>query len=187
MGHPCTFCRSSKRDELETALIQQRFSQADVAQQLGVSHVAVYNHMKNHSTVGLQTARLQLGLPPKVVPPNILDHEVSKELNVYNELLYISSVTAYLLKEAMQEQNTPLTLRVLERMESQLAFVAKLEGLFKEGPQSQINILVNDEWTRLKTIVLTTLEEYPEAREAIAQQLAQEAAEPTTILQVKQA
>ena len=173
MGKPCTFCRSSRRQELETAILEYRLNQVEAGQELGVSKVAVHNHMRNHVTADLQAARKQLGFD-RPVPPDILNHEVDPGLNVYNELLYISSVTSHLLKEAIQDQNIPLTLRVMERMEKQLEFQAKLQGLFKEGPNAQINILVNDEWQRLKTIILTTLESFPEAKEAIAKRLLQE-------------
>ena len=64
----------------------------------------------------------------------------------------------------------------MDRIENQLTLAAKLQGLFTDGPIQQVNILVADQWGELKIIIMTTLESFLDAREAVAQRLALEAA-----------
>ena len=38
----------------------------------------------------------------------------------------------------------------------------------REAPPAQITIVNNPEWVELRTLIMTALEPYPEAREAVA-------------------
>jgi len=123
-----------------------------------------------HVTTPLRDALERLGfdpIPPPPLPPERELVDVSPEagLNVYKTLTNISQVSNTLLNRALAEQDTKLTLLVMDRIENQLTLAAKLQGLFTDGPMQQVNILVADQWGELKTIIMTTLESFPDARE----------------------
>ena len=107
-----------------------------------LSYQPVINKMRSkgkHVTTPLRDALERLGfdpIPPPPLPPERELVDVSPEagLNVYKTLTNISQVSNTLLNRALAEQDTKLTLLVMDRIENQLTLAAKLQGLFTDGP-----------------------------------------------------
>ena len=74
--------------------------------------------------------------------PDPVDIDLETGLNVFKTLTKISQVSNTLLKRVLAEQDTKLTLHVMESLEKQLILQAKLQGLFTEDPAARINVLV---------------------------------------------
>ena len=70
------------------------------------------------------------------------------------------------LVETKQADPRDLLLKTAKQLQGQVELLAKLLGELKEG--QIVNIFMSAEWVSLRTVILTTLEQYPEARHAVA-------------------
>jgi hypothetical protein len=53
----------------------------------------------------------------------------------------------------------------LKEIREQLKFIAELEG--KISSQPQITIINNPEWVELRTVILTALDDFPDAKQRV--------------------
>jgi hypothetical protein len=149
MARPCTFCKSEKRAELEQALLSGEITQAEAAKILKRNQAQISRHMRSH---------LPAHLKPVVAEP--------LGLNIISQLVDMNRQTREILAEAREDGDNRLALRAIERAESQLELQAKLLGKIDSSPK--INIVLSSEWQRLRAIILSVLEPYPEARKALS-------------------
>ena len=73
--------------------------------------------------------------------------------------------------DALEQQNAkedPKSWAMVSReARGYVELMGKALDRIREAPQQQINILVMPEWVELRTLIITALEPYPEAREAV--------------------
>jgi len=74
-----------------------------------------------------------------------------------------------ILTKAEQAGDLKTALQGIREARGCLELLARLQGELQEG--TTINILVNPQWIELRTLILKTLEPYPEARLRLAQAL----------------
>jgi hypothetical protein len=82
----------------------------------------------------------------------------------------VNSITLAILKEARDNKKNGMALFAIDRVLKQLELQAKLLG---DIDKPQINIYVSPEWRGIRDRIVVALIPYPDARIAVAQELAQ--------------
>ncbi len=96
--------------------------------------------------------------------------DVKQALDVLVQLREINSASLAILKDARDQGDGELALKAVDRIFKQIELQAKLLGeLAQEGT---VNVILSPEWLQVRTLVLTALAPYPEARGAVAANLA---------------
>ena len=79
--------------------------------------------------------------------------------------------------DALEQQNAkedPKSWAMISReARGYVELMGKALDRIRDAPQQQINILVHPEWVELRTLIITALEPYPEAREAVVHAIRQ--------------
>lgn len=164
IGRPCTICEHHQRGEIEKLLLDRPNFRA-ISRQFNVGRKPLENHLSNH------------------IPNELLNSKDAKEaLQADNTFAEYQAAKARI--EALQTRTYALLakaeattdhrscigyIRECRGHESELReqrkLLAELEG--KLATQPQINITLNAEWIALRTTIITALEPYPAAREAV--------------------
>jgi len=164
-GRPCTVCQHHKRDEIDKLLIPSDANFAAISRNFAVSEDALARHKDSH------------------IPELLLKSQDAKEAlqadNTFSEyqkararIEDLQSRTYDLLAKAEAAEDHKACIgyiRECRGLESELReqrkLLAELEG--KLASQPTINITLNAEWIELRAAIVTALQPYPEALEAV--------------------
>lgn len=155
MPRKCPVCVHSERQEIEKALLRGETLQQ--LTQYGVSKRSLFNHKHNHITERLKKAQEV--------------KEVARADSLLDQLKQLQQKALELLDKAEAAGDLRTALQGVREAKGCLELLAKLQGeLAQEG---SINIVLSPSWVSLRTVILRTLEPYPEARLKIAQALSE--------------
>jgi hypothetical protein len=155
MPRVCTVCTHSQRPAIERALVAD-VALRNIAEQFGTSPQALLRHRATH-------------LPSQLAKAQEAEN-VAQALDMVQQLKAINAATLAVLKEARERHDGDLALKAVDRVQRQIELQAKLLGELDERPQ--VNLLVSPEWVTVRAVLLAALGPYPEARAAVARQLA---------------
>jgi hypothetical protein len=96
--------------------------------------------------------------------------EVAHGDDLLGQLRDLQKLTMGLLAKAVRAEDLRTAATFISQARQNLELLAKLLGELDERPQ--VNVLLAPEWLTVRATVLTALAPYPEARVAVAQQLA---------------
>ncbi len=168
MPRTCTVCASPKRAAIDKALLNNE-PYRHIASQHGVSTAALQRH-RSHIPQALAKAQEA----EEIAQADDLLGQV-RELKERMETQY--RFTQHILAKAAQaDELRTMLLAVREasnvnrEMRGCLELLAKLLGQLDDRPQ--INILLAPEWLILRSVLMDVLSAYPEARVAVAGNLA---------------
>ena len=152
MPRRCTVCDHPQREAIDKALVEGQSSNLALSALHGVSESALRRHKKRHVPASLALAQDA--------------HEVAQADNLLDQLEGLRR-EAHAIKDLAlgdSEYRTALTgIRELVRI---VELMAKVRGeLAQEGA---ISIILAPEWVALRTVILTALTPFPEARLAVA-------------------
>jgi hypothetical protein len=143
-----------ERQEIEKTLLGTE-KLPDIAQRFALSRWSLYRHKQRHLLQKLKKAQ---DIKEKAQANSLL-----------RQMLYLQSRALTILKTAEASGELETALRAIREARGNLELLAKLQGdLAQEGT---INIVLSPSWISLRTIILRTLEPYPEAKLKIAQAL----------------
>ena len=150
-GRPCTVCQHPKRDEIDKRLaIDSNFAgiSRDFA---GISEDALKRHKEKHLPGTLAKAE------------NI--KEVVKADALLEDVKALRKKALGILESAEKAGDLKTALLGIREARSCMELLAKVEGQLKDTPQ--INFTLSAEWIELRTLIITALDPYPEAKEAM--------------------
>ncbi len=169
-GQGCTICSLPAEVLVQVnQKLRSGIGQTPVARDYGLSRDAVGRHWRAGHHKELQPV-----IEEKIVEPEILvpakrgKTEVIQSGDVMSSIYRVTKQVESILRGYKKLGNDKGVLEASKALKPFLELAAKIEGLIKEG---QINILVNPQWTALKGAVLRVLESYPEARQAVVDEL----------------
>jgi len=170
MPQICTICKHSARADIDAALVGgQAFR--NLAEQYGTSATALHRHKAEHLPVALIKAREA----EEIAQADDLLAQV-RELKERMETQY--RFTQHILAKAAQaDELRTMLLAVREasnvnrEMRGCLELLAKLLGQIDE--RTTVNILINPQWVSVRALLMDALQDYPEARVAVAASLQQ--------------
>jgi hypothetical protein len=151
MSRICTVCGHDERDAIERAMLAMQ-PYRRIAQRYGVSERALYRHHDDHLSAALiQSHRIG---------------EVTRADDLIDRLIAMARETQAILDRAKAAEDDELALKAIARAEKQIELQAKLIGQIKEG--ATVNITFSVEWLSIRTLIIGALDQYPEARLAVA-------------------
>jgi len=154
MPRRCTICEHPKRDEINKALIETQ-NIAEIAKRYGVSYDSLFRHKQGHIPEALAKAQEA--------------REIAKADSLLDQVRTLQGKTLAILEEAEKTKNYLTALKAIREARGNLELLAKLLGELQE--KQIINILVAPEWLSLRAVILTALEPYPEAKQALSEAL----------------
>jgi hypothetical protein len=98
------------------------------------------------------------------------EHEdVAHAIDIVKQLKAINGAAVAILAEACRANDPHTALKAIDRIQRQIELQAKLLGELDERPV--VNVLVSAEWLQVRSVLLSALAPYPEARVAVAERL----------------
>jgi hypothetical protein len=140
--------------ELDKAYLNNEISLQDYADKVGCTKTSVDRHVKGH-------------LPDALLKAKDIE-EVANGDSLLDELKKARDRTFSLLDKAEAAADTRVygaPVAYLKEIREQLKFIAELEG--KISSQPQITIINNPEWVELRTVILTALDDFPDAKQRV--------------------
>ena len=161
-GRPCTVCQHPKRDEIDK-LLASNANFAGISRDYagisrdfaGISEDALKRHKEKHLPGALAKAE------------NI--KEVVKADALLEDVRALRKKALGILETAEKSGDLKTALLGIREARSCMELLAKVEGQIKDTPQ--INFTLSAEWIELRTIMLTALDPFPEAKLAVANAL----------------
>lgn len=156
MNPLCKVCNHPEREEIERRLAGGMTNTAVAAKWGGMSQDAVRRHRINHLTTTLHTLT-------SAVTNADAKTALERAENLFNRAETI-------LKAAEENGNTNTALAATRELRAVLELLSKLSGELNESPQVNIvNLSTSQEWVDTRAAMFRALQEYPEARLAVAQ------------------
>lgn len=187
MPRPCGPCSDTRRNELDRRLLNKEIigeSFRRIVDDFGYSETALRRHLSEHLTIDLVAVKTAKEEARRNAAEEAHAAELDKTLaeiktevkgstasrlenaaNFLDQLREVRRRAAALLDQAEAEQDLRACGTFLKELREQIRLWAELEG--KLATQPQINITLNAEWIGLRTTIVTALEPYPQAREAV--------------------
>ena len=151
MPKTCTICEDPRRDEFDR-LARIESNIAKIAQEFALSYDAFYRHIKSNHHIREVTT----------IPTTA---ELAKSEDILKEITEHHKEAVRLKGLAEKDGDLKTALLGLDKALKCLELIAKIQGQIQTQPP--ITIINNPEWVELRTVILTALDPYPQAREAV--------------------
>lgn len=187
MPRPCGPCGDKRRNELDRRLLEMDITGEtfrSISQEFGYSEYALSRHLKKHLIVDLAAAKQSKELAQRkaieeaqaaelekakseaeVAEKESMAARLATATNYLDKLQEIQKTAAGLLDKAMKAEDLRSSASFLKELREELRLWAELEG--KLAAQPQVTIINHPEWLELRTLILTALDPFPQAKEAI--------------------
>jgi hypothetical protein len=153
MGRTCSVCAHPDAFFINEELVLHKQSNRAITRQFGLSKDAVARHREHI---------------PRLLVQALEAEEASQADDLLGQVRDLQRRTLAILdgaeNDGADERRTALA--AIREARSNLELLGRLAGELQEG--TQINLSLNPEFVEFKTLVLLSLEDYPEAREALA-------------------
>ena len=153
MPRRCTVCDHPDREAIDLALVAGG-SLRDIAGQFRISKSALARHKGSHVPACLAKAQEA--------------QEVAQADDLLAQLRDLQARTLAILTKAEEGTRRDLrtALAAIGEARRNLELLGKLAGELQQ--EGTVNITLNPEWVELRTVILTALTPYPDARLAVA-------------------
>ncbi|MGI8423365.1 MAG: hypothetical protein ACR2NO_04530 [Chloroflexota bacterium] len=160
MTMTCTVCRHPERTAIERALVAgesvRSVASRYVTKQRPLGHMALFRHKDEHLPAALVKAHAAA--------------EVAHADDLLAQVRMLQGRASGILDRAERAGQLLVALAAIREARGCLELLGKLMGELDDRPQ--MNILVSPEWHQVRAVLLVALNPYPEARAAVAMQLA---------------
>lgn len=145
-------CGHPQRVEIDKLLAPTDANFAAISRQFaGISEDALKRHKESHIAASLVKAE------------DI--KEVAEANTLLADIRTLREKATTILEKAEKAGDLKTALLGIREARSCIELLAKVEGQLHDGPQ--ITIINNPEWVELRTLIISALEPYPDAREAV--------------------
>ena len=188
MPRHCGPCADNGRIELDRRLLNMEFSGESfrtISFDTGYSESALKRHKSNHLGQDVQDIRavMEQARIEALEEAKAREREAIKEdiaigaaegmasrldnaLNFLDQLKEVRSKAASLLDQAEAASDLRAAGVFIRELREQIKLMAELEG--KLATQPQITVINSPEWVELRTVIIQALDQYPEAKGAVA-------------------
>jgi len=146
----CKVCSHPNLKKIDELLLSGK-SFRTISNQFGLTESSLKRHKKNH-------------LSEKLIKATEAKETLTAN-NLFSQLKNLHSEALNILEEAKGRGNLQIALNAIGRVKELLELQAKLLGELQEG--NVINIYTHPDWIELRSVILLTLEDYPEAKNAL--------------------
>jgi len=183
MPRPCGPCGDPRRNELDRRLLEKDLNGESfrrISADFGYSETSLRRHLEQHLVVELSQIKAAKDEARKKAKETIMAEELDNittgaakdtvarlenAASFFDQLKELRAKAASLLDQAEGAKDLRAAGTFLKELREQIRLWAELEG--KLAAQPQINILMTPEWIELRTLIITALDPYPEAKEAM--------------------
>ena len=188
MPRPCGPCSDKARNEIDRRLLEMEISGETfrrISREFGYSEDALARHKSNHLTVDLGDVKATMNAAREEALAELHQKEmeevkaevranesqkISDADKLLKDLKALWNKAISLLLQAEEAGDLRTALQGVREARGCLETLAKIEGQIREQSINiyQQNVLVNHpEWIELRALIISALEPYPEAREAV--------------------
>jgi hypothetical protein len=150
----CKACNFPGHEEQDKDLLTGKISDTDYGAIVGCSSKSIARH-RNHIAK-------EIALSSQAQSSITADELFT---SIHDEALLVRE----LRDQARKDGDIELALKAIDRALKCIEIYAKIKGLIQENPQ--ITIINNPEWISLRTTIIRTLDNFPEARQAVVDAL----------------
>lgn len=154
MPRKCTVCAHPNRDDIDKMILDGE-SLRDIAGRFGTSSSSLQRHKQDHLPRTLLRAQ-EVG-------------EVARADSLLDQVYDLQARAINILNHAETDGDQRTALAAIREARGCLELQGKLVGLLQEN--TQVNVLVQPEWTEVRAVVFQALEPHPEARMTVARAL----------------
>lgn len=187
MPRPCGPCGDNRRNELDRRLLEMEINGETfrrISQDFGYSEYALRRHLNKHLIIDLAAAKQskELARQKAIEETQAAELEKAKSdaeaavkdsmaarldnaINYLDQLRELRTKAASLLDAAESSGDLKSAASFLRELREEIRLMGELEG--KLAAQPQITIINHPEWVELRTVILTALDPFPQAKEAI--------------------
>ena len=158
MARTCTICAHVERDAIDHALVS-RVSYRDIAKQHLVTISALSRHADRHLSKALTVVQAE--------------REAEGAVTLLDRVEDLYSRAKSILEAADEDGKASVSLSAIRELRGIVELLGKLTGELDDRPQQVVNLLVAPEWLRVRAAIVNALDQYPEARLAVAERLAE--------------
>lgn len=140
--------------ELDKAYLRKEISLQQYADKVGCTKPSVERHVKGH-------------LPDALLKATDIENVANGD-SLLDQLKEAREKTLSLLDKAEAAADTRVygaPVAYLKEIREQIKLLAELEG--RLAAQPQVNILVSPQWLELRTVIISALDDHPQARQAV--------------------
>ncbi len=149
MGRICTVCNHKNLEEINKLLVSGG-PYRTIADQYDLSKTALIRHKESHISELLSKST---------------DLKAEQGNQTLAEVRDLKVKALEILEQAQGAGDLKTALMGIREARGCLELCLKAEGQIKDAPQ--VTIINNPEWVELRTLIITALEPYPAAREAV--------------------
>ncbi len=150
MPRVCSICSHEDREEINAALLAGQ-PYRSIAKRYEASESAVYRHKLEHLPVHLIKAQDAA--------------EVARADTLLEQVKSLQARALTILDKAEASGDLRTALSAIREARGNLELLAKLLGELQQ--EGTVNVLVAPEWLSIRSTIVTVLEPYPQAREAV--------------------
>lgn len=152
MVRRCTACGHPDRDQIDQVIVSGAPLRR-IAADFGLSETALRRHAAEHVPAKLRLAAAA--------------NEATEAGRLLAELVSLKSRALSLLSEAERSGDLAASARLIREARATIEVLLEVRGAIDRTPQLTLNLSVSAEWIELRQVILTTLDHYPEAQQAI--------------------
>jgi transposase-like protein len=147
-------------------------SMSAVAKRFGYTNTAIFNYRKRMPQQ-LQAAIIAATLKPKEADLDQL--RIDEAEGILGNLAHQRARLLLCQDEAMEEGGTGAVVQLSNTIHRNIELTGRYLGLFAQHHVSEhsVNIMVSEDYLRLRQVLITALRPFPEARRAVAEALHQ--------------
>lgn len=164
-GRKCKICQHKDRNKIDLDIASKNGSLRTISDRYNVP----IGSLKRHKESGHIVKKIARAIEVKEIAEadNLLSQINSLKDRALN-ILVAAEGEEVDGKKGLPDLRTACT--AIREVRGILELLAKVTGELKDGPQ--INIITNPEWVEIRSVILQTLEPYPEARLQLVEALA---------------
>jgi hypothetical protein len=150
----CSICTHGEREAIDLAIVEGG-GLRDIARQHGVSKDAVARHGAEHLPATLARAAAA--------------EEATRGDTLLEKVQALEVQAREIAKRARQSGDLRVALAAVRELARIIELQARLAGDLIDAPT--VSVVLGDDWTSMRSTILSALNEYPEARVAVARAL----------------
>jgi hypothetical protein len=155
MPRICTICGHPDRAEIDRALVTGTEANRRIAARFQLSEQAIRRHRTDH-------------LPAELTKAAAIEEEATAT-GLLARLRALNAETADVLKAARDAEDHELRLKAITRAEKQIELEGRLLGELQNG--APVNVVITPEWVAVRSVLLSALAPFPQAKIAVAEHL----------------
>jgi hypothetical protein len=163
MPRTCTVCAHPERHAIDLALVNGQPCRSIASRYVTIGRMALERHKAAHLPVKLVHADAAADLAEAC-------DLLSQVRDLLSQVRDLQTSALRMLQKAEKAGDLRTALGAIREARSNLELLAKLTGELDD--RAQINVLLAPEWLHIRAVVLTALEGHPEAKRAVAANLA---------------